>query len=462
MKHRGEDLRLLDGGLGEEHEIPCYDESPTWLLDAAWDKAQTVAKNSLDAYMKYCTDEKLPHSFLLGLDILFMGIVDPTNPARIIDIRPTLVEGPCCNSYPACPAVDSYKLYRRLQVKGVDPDRIEYPTHPTMVRQKIAHLLISLFHRSGGRGMPRVAVFTRSYPESEEETAHNEMLAAFRRAGMEAYRITPDEKPSVKKGKLWVHDKPIDVVYRRIERIHVPVFYGEELAKQIINETPETIFVNPWKIDDLRSKTIEERCFRRWEAEHPDRPVSRPITLLDKEITPENVAKLALTGGWVIKKWNSTGGKGVFLHFNREVSDFAVKSLYIQADGRHMIHLAKDELQKEIDAFAHFNEDTAIQQLRLVDARKLSSAKRLVYDTRINVLYNAEFGTWEFISGMSRSVPCGQGITNGNSLLTNISSGAEVSPLVLGYSRTEAAASDIEYGPLLAAIMQGKTEIDLA
>ncbi|MGB3976837.1 MAG: hypothetical protein WBM02_05655 [bacterium] len=460
MFYRGEDLRLTDGGLGQEEVIPCYDESPTWLIDNAWEKAMEVGRNSLAAYMKYCKDENLPHSYLLGLDILFMGKVDPHNPRRIIDIRPTLVEGPCCNSYPACPAVDALKLYRRLQVKGFDPDRVDYPSHPTMVRQKIASMLIGLFHRKGGSGLPRAAVFTRPYPESEEETAHILMIKAFQKAGMETYRITPDEKPEVKNGKLWVHGKPIDIVYRRIERIHVPVFYGDVLGNKIINETPDTLFVNPWKIDDLRSKTIEERAFRRWEAVHPDRAVSRPKTLLDKEVTPENVAELASYGGWVMKKWNSTGGKGVFLFFNKKVTDPAVKYLYLNASGRHMVHLDENDLKKELKSFENFNEDTAVQQLRLIDARVLETDKRLVYDTRINVLYNAEFGTWDFISGMSRSVPCGPNVTNGNSLLTNITSGAEVSPLVFGHLRSPEGKEGLQFGPLLNAILKGKTEIE--
>ncbi|MBN1354851.1 hypothetical protein JXA40_01130 [bacterium] len=458
MRYKGEDLRLTDGGLGHEIEIPCYDESPTWLVDRAWDEVQTVAENALSAYMKFCRQENYRHSYLLGLDILFMGKIDPGNPRRLIDIRPTLVEGPCCNSYPACPAVDAYKLYRRLQVKQFDPDRIEYPTHPTMVRQKIANLLTGLHRMNGGNGLPRVAVFTRPYPESEEETAHVLMLNAFRRAGMEAYRITPDEKPEVKKGRLWIHGNPLDIVYRRIERIHVPVFYGDKLAHQIIHETPATIFVNPWEIDDLRSKTIEERCFRLWEAEHPDKPVSRPVTLLNEEVTPENVLKLAQYGGWVMKKWNSTGGKGVFLHFNDPVTAEAVKHLYLKADGRHMVHLDASEMQKELAGFESFNEDTAIQQLRLIDARVLDSDRRLVYDTRINVLFNPEMG-WEFISGMSRSVSCGPGLQNGNSLLTNITSGAEISPLIMGYSRTPELTEGLNFGPILSAIMNGKTEM---
>jgi len=460
MLYRGEDLRLTDGGLGQEFEIPCYDESPTWLMDNAWEKAMEVGRNSLDAYMKYCREENLPHSYLLGLDILFMGKVDPNNNRRLIDIRPTLVEGPCCNSYPACPAVDALKLYRRLQAKGFDPDKVDYYSHPTMVRQKIASMLIGLYHRKGGTGMPRAAVFTRPYPESEEETAHILMVKAFEKAGMETYRITPDENPEVKNGKLHVNGKPIDVVYRRIERIHVPEFYGQELGNKIINETPDTLFVNPWKIDDLRSKTIEERVFRRWEADNPDRPVSRPKTLLDEEVTPENVAELASYGGWVMKKWNSTGGKGVFLHFNKKMSDEAVKYLYIDASGHHMIHLDEEQVKAELDALKDFNEDTAVQQLRLVDARVLSEDKRLVYDTRINVLYNAEFDKWDFVSGMSRSVPCGAGVKTGNSLLTNITSGAEVSPLIMGHMRTPEGHDGLYFGPILKAIMDNKDSIE--
>jgi len=459
MEHRGEDLRLLDGGLGNETEIPCYDESPTWLVDRAWTKVREIALNALDAYMLFCKKENLPHSYLLGLDILFMGRLDPENSRHLVDIRPTLVEGPCCNSYPACPAVDAYKLYRRLQVKGHDPDRIEYPTHPTMVRQKIAELLVALHHRHGRKGLPNVAVFTRPYPESEEETAHVLMLKAFQRAGLNAYRITPEEKPYVKNGKLHVHDIPIDVVYRRIERIQVPLFYGDKLGREIIENTYDTLFVNPWEIDDLRSKTIEEKCFRQWEAEHPERPVSRPRTLLDKEVTPETVKILSDAGGWVMKKWNSTGGKGVYLYFNKMATKDAVGFLYGDASGRHMIHLENDALEKELAAFSDFNEDTAVQQLRLVDARKLDHNKHLVYDTRINVLFNPEMNSWDFLSGMSRSVPCGPDVKNGNSLLTNITSGAEISPLVFGFSRSPQSIEDLDFGPVLSAIMTDRSDI---
>ncbi|MCD4652727.1 hypothetical protein K8T06_02200, partial [bacterium] len=101
-----------------------------------------------------------------------------------------------------------------------------------------------------------------------------------------------------------------------------------------------------------------------------------------------------------------------------------------------------------------------VQQLRMVDARILGDNKRFVYDTRINVLYNAEFDKWDFISGMSRSVPCGPNVTTGNSLLTNITAGAEVSPLVMGHLRTKEGADNLEFGPILKAIMDGQEYID--
>lgn len=96
-------LQLLIGDKGHESPLPAYLDSPTWIVDKAWDQFMEVANNSLDAYMLYCTENNLPHSYLLGLDILVMGKIDPENPKKIIDIRPTLLEGPCCNSYPACP-----------------------------------------------------------------------------------------------------------------------------------------------------------------------------------------------------------------------------------------------------------------------------------------------------------------------------------------------------------------------
>lgn len=458
MQYQGEDLRLLDGGLGHEEEINCFDDSPTWIVDHAWDRVQQICRRALAAYMQYCREEGLPHSYLLGLDVLIMGEIDPDNPHRIIDIRPTMVEGPCCNSYPACPNIDSYKLFRRLQAKGVDPDRIEYPTHPTEIRRKIAQVFIDLWRGRGKSGRPRVGIFTRPYAESEEESAHRLILEGFLAAGLDAYRITPEEKPVVKDGYIWVKDVPVDFCYRRIERIHVPLFYGDRLGREIIEDTPNTQWINPWKIDDLRSKTIEETVFRRWEAGSGE-TISRPITLLGSEITPEAVSDLALRGGYVMKRWNSTGGKGVFLHINMAHAKAACDFLYRRYDGRHMMLLDRETLGRELENFRNFSEDAAIQQCRFVDARILGEKRRLVYDTRINVLYNPARREWEFLSGFSRSVPCGDGVTNGNSLLTNISAGAEISPLIIGQVQDETVREQIEFGPLLAAMMDGKDSI---
>ncbi len=460
MKYENEDLTLIDGGRGRQSELPCHDDSPTWIVDQAWDYVKDICKNSLAAYMDYCKEENLPHSFLLGLDVLIMCEVDPENPYRLCDIRPTLVEGPCCNSYPACPNLDSYKLYRRLQAKGFQPDEVEYPTHPTQIRQKIAKVFADLWHAKGGSGMPRVGIFTRPYPESEEEAAHVAMEEGFKDFGLKVYRVTPDENPYVKDGKLWIGDVPLDFCYRRIERIHVPMFYGEEKADQIINHTPETIFINPWKIDDLRSKTIEEKVFRRYEAAGKGK-ISRPITLLGDEISSESVARLASFGGYVVKKWNSTGGKGVFLNLAEKYAAKACDFLYLKYDGRHMDLLDDHRLEKELKEFDDFTEDTAIQQLRLTDARVLNDRERLVYDTRINWLYDPAAREWNFLSGFSRSVPCGPDVESGNSLLTNITSGAEISPLVIGYVKNKKFLEKLNFGPLLDALMKNKTELKI-
>ncbi len=90
-----------------------------------------------------------------------------------------------------------------------------------------------------------------------------------------------------------------------------------------------------------------------------------------------------------------------------------------------------------------------------------SEGKKLVYDTRINVLYNPYDEKWEFLSGMSRSVPCGNMVENGNSLLTNVSMGAEISPLIFGHVKEGADRSEIKYGPLLTAMMKGETEAEI-
>lgn len=455
MIYNGEDLRLIDGGLGVQHELPSHDDSPTWVIDHAWSEVQSVCRKALDAYMLFCQEEKYPHSYLLGLDVLIMGHVDPQNQRRVIDIHPTLVEGPCCNSYPACPNLESYKLYRRLQAKGFEPDRIDYPVHPTTIRSKMAQCFIDIWRHAGHEGLPRMGVFTRAYPESEEEASHQAILEGLLAAGIEAYRVTPAERPEVKDGQLWVQGKPLDICYRRIERIHIPMFYGVQLGNRIIAETPKTVFVNPLKVDDLRSKTIEENVFRRWEAKTGGR-IPRPRTLLADEITSASVRELFNRGGYVMKRWNSTGGKGVFIHVNADLATQLCDHLYLRYDGRHMILLDHDAAEKELAQFDHFQEDTAIQQLRFVDARNLGAQDRLVYDTRINVLYNPVAGKWDFLSGISRSVPCGPAVTNGNSLLTNISAGAEISPLVIGASKPNSVVDNINFGPLLTALMQGK------
>jgi hypothetical protein len=164
------------------------------------------------------------------------------------------------------------------------------------------------------------------------------------------------------------------------------------------------------------------------------------------------------TGGYALKRWNSTGGKGVFLHYFEPVVGEAFDSLYLRYDGRHMVPITKANEAKTLTEFKSFKEDASIQQLRTIDARPVSGNRRIVYDTRINVLYNSERKEWDVISGMSRCVPCGPTVKNGNSLLTNVSSGAELSPLIMGHSKGFPAK--ISFGPLLTAMMAGKTECD--
>jgi len=451
-----DDSRLIQGGRGLEVEIPGHVDSPTWIVDKAWDRVSEVAQNALAAYLEYCKDENLPHSYLLGLDILITGIVDKSG-KKVVDIRPTLLEGPCCNSYPACPNFFASRLYKQYFAMS-GKDYVEYPVHPTEIMDKIVEAYLGLWKARGETRKPVVGIFTRPYPESEEETAHVIAYETFKKYGVNVYRITPDEKPYVKNGKIYVDDTPVDICHRRIERIHVPLFYGEKLGNQIIKEATETIWVNPWKIDDLRSKTIEETAFRRWEAKG-GKPISRPITLLDKEITPENVGKLLETGGYALKKWNSTGGKGVFLHAYMPVVKNVYEKLYSKYDGRHMILVEESEKDKYLSEFEDYKEDAAIQQLRVIDARNLGGNDRLVYDTRINALYNEDEKKWHLISGMSRCVPCGPTVTNGNSLLTNVSSGAEMSVLVMGKSK-RGAKKEMNFGPLLTVMMDGKTECE--
>lgn len=447
------DVRLLQGGRGMESGIPGHIDSPTWIVDKAWDRVSEVAENALRAYLEYCKEENLPHSYLLGLDILITGVADKTG-KKVVDIRPTLLEGPCCNSYPACPNFYASRLYAQLY-NEVGEDLVEYPVHPTKIIDKIVEAYLGLWKARGHSEKPVAGIFTRPYPESEEETAHIIAFETFKKYGVKVFRITPDEKPYVKDGKIHVDGTPIDVCHRRIERIHVPLFYGEKLGRQIINEATETLWVNPWKIDDLRSKTIEEKAFRRWEAKGKH-PISRPVTLIGDEINPDSVKKLLETGGYAVKKWNSTGGKGVFLHVYKPLVKSIYDKLYVKYDGRHMVLVNKKNEKTFLKEFENYTEDASIQQLRIIDAREIGEKKRLVYDTRINALYNEDEDKWHLISGISRSVPCGPDVTNGNSLLTNVSSGAEMSVLIMGKSKP-GAKEKMNFGPLLKAMMEGKT-----
>jgi len=451
-----EDLRLLTGGRGEEEEIPAHITSPTIVINEAWACVKEVAQNALEAYLYYCKNHSYPHSYLLGLDILITGKIDPNNKNKVIDIRPTILEGPCCNSYPACPGFFSKRLYLQLKASGYPVDKVNYPVNPNLILDKLVDAFQFLWEKEGKAGKPVIGVFTRPYSESEEETAHLEVIKAFKRRGFETLRITPEEKPYVKEGRIWVGTIPVDMCYRRIERIHVPVFYGEKLAKSIIEDTPNTYWINPWKIDDLRSKTIEERAFREWER-WSGKTISRPVTLLPEEITTDKIKEMLSEGGYVHKLWNSTGGKGVFLHVYLPSVENIYSQLYRRFDGRHMILITEESLPNYLKEIENLSVDATVQQLRTIDARKLSEEKRLVYDTRINVLFNARKGEWEFISGISRCVPCGENIENGNSLLTNVSSGAELAPLVMGESKEE--VKEFTFGPLLSALMEGKKEV---
>ena len=166
--------------------------------------------------------------------------------------------------------------------------------------------------------------------------------------------------------------------------------------------------------------------------------------------------KLLETGGYALKKWNSTGGKGVFLHAYMPKVKHIYDKLYLKYDGRHMILIDEKDTDKYLAEFENFTEDAAIQQLRIIDARELDAKNRLVYDTRINALYNEDEKKWHLISGISRSVPCGPDVANGNSLLTNVSSGAEISILIMG--RSKVGKEKMNFGPLLTAMVAGKTE----
>ena len=453
-------LSVMMGGVNTESPTPVYVASPTCIVDEAWEAVEQVAFSALDAYMHYCRENNLPHSYYLGLDILITAAVDPQDPTRLADIRPVILEGPCCNSYPASMDFYPYSLYCLARDHGVDVDIVDYPTHPTRLDDKIVEIFLDIWAAQGEKRSPRVGIFTRSYPESEEERAHHRTLDAFARHYVEAHRITPDERPSVKNGKLWVHGVPIDMCFRRIERIHVPLFYGEKLGRQIVEETGDTIWLNNFKVDDLRSKTIEERAFRSWEKASGGR-VSRPITLLGDEITPDAVAKLCQSGGFVRKVWNSTGGKGVFIHGARGTVGKIFDKLYLRYDGRHMKIFDDEEMPKELQVFQNYKEDASIQQMRTIDARVIGDQERLVYDTRLNVFYNEKLNKWEIFSGISRVVPCGPEVANGNSILTNVSSGAFMAPLLMGHSRSPEIRKKLNFGPLLQAMMDKQDSIQI-
>jgi hypothetical protein len=245
--------------------------------------------------------------------------------------------------------------------------------------------------------------------------------------------------------------------YRRIERIHVPIFYGAKLGEKIIHETKDTLFINPWPVDDLRSKTKEEACFRMWEKK-TNKVISRPLTLMGDEISSQSIREISKGGGYVLKRWNSTGGKGVFIHMVKKHLGELPDRLYARYDGRHMKVLDDAEFEKDLKEFDHFTEDASIQQLRLIDARPLAEG-RLVYDTRINVLYNEKKKVWEVLSGISRVVKCGPKVENGNSILTNVSSGAEIAPLIIGKMKPKSDKKGMTFGPLLTAMLAGKTEV---
>ena len=450
------DDRLLDGGRDNEREIPAHMESPTWILDKAWDAVNDTAMKALDAYMEYCRSFDLPHSFVLGLDILITGKASKDG-KKIVDIRPTLLEGPCCNSYPACPSYFPSRLYLQAKNAGHDVEAVEWPVHPMKVREELVAVFQGIWETMKRPGKPIVGILTRPYPESEEETAHLQIQDGFEAAGYKCVRITPDENPEVKMGKLFVGDVPIDLCYRRIERVHVPMFYGWELGLDIVEGCPNTFFVNPWEIDDLRSKTIEERAFRMY-ATRTGIEVPRPRTLLGREITPENVRTLMHEGGFALKKWNSTGGKGVFLHVYKPLAGPIYEKLFKRFDGRHMTLVDDEGLEEVLGGFENFRADAAIQQMRIIDARSIENEERLVYDTRINCYYNPGTGKWKVVSGLSRTVPCGPQVESGNSLLTNVSSGAHLSPLVIGKMKKK--TETMNFGPLLTALMNDKTEVE--
>ena len=446
-----DDLRLIFGSRGVEHEVPAYPGSPTWVVGRGFEQVDELVQAALAAFLHACSLRGLPHSNYLGLDILISGELDSSG--NVVDIRPTIVDGPCSNSNAADPYIDSYRLYQRALRLGVEPDRVEWPVHPTQIQETFMEAFRGLSLAGGGSPEPVVAILTRTYEQSLEETANVLFLQALRDAGLQAFRITPEEKPSVSNGKLTVNGVPIDVCYRRIRVEEMAGFYGADLADGILHGSPDTIYTNPWQVDMLRPKPVEEEVYREYEAA-VGRTVSRPLTLIDEEITREAVADLFEAGGYVVKR-PGLSGSGVFLHLNRDAVAPVFDRLYGRYDGRHMHLHAGSNLEAALAPLDDLPEGSLVQQLRVIDARNSDTGVRLAYDLRVNLIFNAVAKTWTRISGFSRGVPMGVEL-DGNSLLTNVSSGAHMSPLFIG-PRTSETGPPMTFGPLLAALNRGGT-----
>ncbi len=460
-----DDLKLVLGGRDHEREVPAYPQSPTWIVNRAFEKVQAVIDATMSAYLRRCSELGLQHSYVLGLDILISGEVDAND--RVVDIKPTLVEGPCCNSKPACPYIDSYRLYRRAQLAGLDPDRVESPLHPTKIHAALIDALRAVWQVKTGAANPVIGVLSRVYADSREETALQLLIEACRDVGLRALRIAPEDNPTVANGKLVAEGVPIDVCQRNLPAYDMTKEYGEELGRQIVEQTPETLFFNPWEVDVLRSKAIEEEVFRSHEVAG-GQPVSRPRTLIGPEATPDAVAELFDHGGYALKHSDSTGGRGVFLHVNLERANHVFDNLYGRYDGHHMQLHGSGSKADFLAPLQNLAADTVIQQLRVIDSRPIGSGVKLAYDLRVNLLFNAMEKSWTIISGISRGVPMGLDIESdaraegsipllgqGNSLLTNVSSGAHIAPLIMGTTAEENMKA-MTFGSLLTALNQGE------
>ncbi len=441
--------------------MPAYPASPTWIVNGAFERVSAVVDAALAAYHRICAERGLQHSYYLGFDILITGELDPSG--RVVDIRPTIVDGPCCNSMPACPYIDSYRLYQRALLAGGEPDQVKSAVHPTKIQETMIAAFRKIWQAKTGETSPVMAVMTRTYDDSREETANSLMVQACRDAGLQAFRITPEENPSVSNGKLVVEGVPIDVCYRCLRAVEVPGIYGEELAEGILTGSPETEYVNPWQMDTLRPKATEEECFRAHEAAGGE-PVSRPRTLIGAEATTNAVAEMFERGGYVLKQSGPTAGAGVHLHLNSERVRRTFDQLYGRYDGTHMELHPGNDMDTALAPFAGLASDSVVQQLRVIDSRSIGEGLRLAYDTRINLIFDAIEKHWTIISGFSRGVPMGQASVAshseprapGNSLLTDVGAGAHMAPLIMG---TTAASNTkaMTFGPLLTALNQGET-----